>query len=351
MIAYTSILAMTFSLALIKGRIVKIASLCFLGLLLTTTYYNGSDWRTYELFYNGDTVAQSLLWGAGYIYYMEFFQTIGLNYHVFSITSNIILFGTSVAFFYHHSPRPYFAIATFLLLSGPALFIDSPLRQMMAIPFFLAALHFLIRRQELKFYVAIFMGFFFHESIIFFAPLFRMKLLYAAGVRKALPTLFATILLLVFFLLTTRVLDVIRFYSRHYISNVEFEFGLTIICFIYLFGITLMLKQLAGQSSKDLPLFSFSIGYCFVGLLGSMNEDFLRFNHYLVYGLVLYFSAARGPLLSLSRASLMVISAALFLNITFRDYRYLPYTNYIYATLTNNIMSYDERHGVHLRSD
>lgn len=348
MIVYFVIVLLCLALTAFKGRLGRKISLAAICLLLTTTYYNGSDWRTYELTYDG-YLLPPLYWEAGFLAYMELFRSAGVNYHIFAMVSKIAIFVLSIAFFFRHSPRPYFSAALYALLSGPALYIDDPLRQMMALSFFLAALHFVAEGKELRFYLAILLGFQFHQSVILFAPLYRLGLITKLRREAALFYIFFTTIFAIVYFLYSNASETFSYYDRHYLSNTEFSFGLTILCFVYLLYVIVASRKSMSVADGRLPLFALAIAYCIVGLFASANTDFLRINHYLVFGFILYFSHGNEGKSRFARLSVISMAAALFLNLTLLDYRYIPYTNYIQALLTDGELSFVERSRVHLR--
>ncbi len=323
-------------------------TLAVICLLLTTTYYNGSDWRTYELTYDG-YLSPPPYWEPGFLVYMELFRAAGANYHVFAIVSKIVIFIISIAFFFRHSPRPYFSAALYALLSGPAFYIDDPLRQMVALSLFLAALNFIAEGKEVRFYLAILLGFQFHQSVILFAPLYRLGLITKLRREAALFYVFITAIFAAVFIIYSNVYETFSYYERHYLSNAEFSFGLTILCFLYLFCVVVATRKSMSIANVRLPLFALAAVYCIVGLFASANTDFLRINHYLVFGFILYFSHGDGGKSRFARLSVIAIAMALFLNLTLLDYRYIPYTNYLQALLTDGELSFVERSRVHLR--
>ena len=348
MIVYFVIVLLCLILTALKGRFGRMTTLAAICLLLTTTYYNGSDWRAYELTYDGYFLPPPY-WEVGFLAYMDLFRAVGANYHVFAIVSKIAIFILSIAFFFRHSPRPYFSAALYALLSGPAFYIDDPLRQMVALSFFLAALHFIAEGKEVRFYLAILLGFQFHQSVILFAPLYRLGLITQLRRETALFYVFLTVIFAVIFILYSNAYETFSYYDRHYLSNTEFSFGLTILCFLYLLYVILATRKSASIAHGRLPLFALAVVYCIVGLFASANTDFLRINHYLVFAFILYFSHGDGGKSRSARLSVIAIAVALFLNLTLLDYRYIPYTNYLQALLTDGELSYVERSRVHLR--
>lgn len=322
--------------------------------LLTTTYYNGSDWRAYEpIYYDQELFDLNFPWEPGLKYLFSVFSLAGLGFHLSLIVLKATTLIIVTRFIFKHSQRRVIAYSIFIMTCGYGLYIDNPLRQMMAIPFFLIALNFAYNKELIKFLLSIAAGALFHLSIIVFLPLYVLMKInknLMSLLLVTLPAIFVTLLIVVStFPSSLESLPVVGFYARHYIyENINFRISISGIFALLLYYTLLIIQR--SQESNDHPddpfrlcSFLFLISY----MLGSFSDEILRFSYYLAIPYSIYLSN-RADKIGKS-ITLFVVFAHLLqsTHIVFNSYKYLPYTNYFWSAINNDYKSYEFRSNYH----
>lgn len=151
----------------------------FLCLFLCFSYFNGSDWRHYEKSYYFFNFSNFLEYEfeKGYSFYISIYRFFNINFFPFFIFNKILCF---LCFFYvikKYSENIYFALLIFFTQLSLYLFIDCPFRNLIAISIFIIAISY-IEKKVWLFYFYIFLGYFFHNSIIIFVILPPLLFLY-----------------------------------------------------------------------------------------------------------------------------------------------------------------------------
>lgn len=151
-----------------------------LCIFLCFGYMTGSDWRSYEPMYESVNV-NNLFYGyylePGYYIWMLIFKVLHFNFWTFFITTKILVFLAFVhainkyALEYRHLVwmffLPWFAFY---------LFIDNPMRNLIAVAIILYAYNYLICRKFIKFLVLTLLAFSFHITAFILIPLYFLLL-------------------------------------------------------------------------------------------------------------------------------------------------------------------------------
>ena len=196
-----------------------------IAVLLTTTYYNGSDWRTYELAYYGagEVFASSRSWSSTFLWISESAHNLGLSFHAYLIILKITVFLSIVVLCKKAYPQFKLLLPLFLILTGVNLFIDNTLRQFLALPFFLWAVAHAEGEKYTEAFLLILAGSLFHFSILIagvtlifvFAPGFSSK--YRAFAITMLFGILAIAFYRSFFQYFSTLDSALGFYFRHYV--------------------------------------------------------------------------------------------------------------------------------------
>lgn len=145
-----------------------------LMIFLCTTYFNGSDWRSYELMYNNLSHYDLRTFSRekGFYIYMFFFRSLGFDFWTFFILTKISCFYVFYLKLKEYTSDIYFTL--FLLYGYIFLyfFIDCPLRNLIAISIFLMGEKYLRSGERLKYICYIILAYSFHNtSIVMIFPL------------------------------------------------------------------------------------------------------------------------------------------------------------------------------------
>lgn len=176
----------------------KYSLLALVGLFVCFGYMTGSDWRAYEPMYNWVEESNSSLISLtfiepGYVLYMKFFHLLGFSFWNFFITTKVLTYLIIINSLNKYSDKRifFFALTFFIAFYGYFLWIDNPMRNLIAVTIFLMALPTMLKRDFLTFILFTFLAMSFHFSAII------MLFLYWAS-HKRLNTI--TIILLYVFI-------------------------------------------------------------------------------------------------------------------------------------------------------
>ena len=168
-----------------KNKKLKVFLAISLGVFLCTTYFNGSDWRQYEIMYNEATLGeiQEFKKEKGFYLYMLFFKLFNIDFFNFFIITKSILFYIFYRIILEKSKNFYIVFNLFYTLMRLFLFIDAPLRNLIAITIVVYAQKYLEAKykkkyKNIKYVVLIFVAFSFHETAIIFLMLLFTKKAY-----------------------------------------------------------------------------------------------------------------------------------------------------------------------------
>lgn len=152
----------------------------FVGIFLCFGYMTGSDWRVYEVYY------YDLTWGdlypgePGYFIYMLIMKQLGFSFWPFFILTKCVCYVIFVNFLYCFC-RDYFLLcfAMFVAAPGLFLFIDNPMRNLIAIAFFLLSVKQMFQGKKAKSVILLIIASTFHVTaflMFFLYPLFKVRI-------------------------------------------------------------------------------------------------------------------------------------------------------------------------------
>lgn len=189
----------TYLLGLLKkNRKIESFWILMVGLFLTTTYMNGSDWRQYEIFYKYLTINNfSNYWHEkGFAFYALLSKLLINDFWIFFIITKILVLIVFYKTINKYSKNKMFVLSLFIPIMGLYLFIDAPFRNLIAIGIYLLSIKY-IEKKEFKYYlILVFIASFFHKSV------FLMLILYFLDFTKLNRKKTIVIIFICFFILS-----------------------------------------------------------------------------------------------------------------------------------------------------
>lgn len=150
---------------LFKRKGLMVGGTVLIALFFCFSYMNGSDWRQYELVYEGSYQKSLLTMEPGFLLLLNVFKYLGVDFWHFFILVKLICFYFFAIRLYSYVPNNYFnALALFLSFFGLFLFIDCPLRNLIAVTIALYSIPYLLNRDFRKFILVVILAALFHVS-------------------------------------------------------------------------------------------------------------------------------------------------------------------------------------------
>ena len=150
--------------------------LIYLCLFLCFGYMCGSDWRYYEPLYeelDPLDIYSTYKLEPGYGLWMGIFKLFGFGFWPFFIVTKIVAFAIFSKFVTKLSGKYcYLVWAYFLPSFGYYLFVDNPMRNLLAISIFLLSLQYIYQRSLKKYLLFTLIAFSFHITAIITIPLY-----------------------------------------------------------------------------------------------------------------------------------------------------------------------------------
>lgn len=163
-----------------KHKKIEPILLLLLALFFCLGYMTGSDWRSYETYYSWiESGISGLMMEPGYLYLSILFHSLGISFWTFFIVLKIGTFYCLLHFLRKYTKGYHFlAITFFLFVFGIYLFIDNPMRNLLAICISYFSYQFLVRKQWCKFFLIVLLSVFFHTSaalLLLIFPFYPIK--------------------------------------------------------------------------------------------------------------------------------------------------------------------------------
>lgn len=342
-------------------RVVEFLLLFFLAIFLCSGFMCGSDWRNYEIMYN-DIDLDNYFFGyfaePGFYVYLSIFKFFNFDFWDVVLITKLTCFCIIVHFLKKRLCNDVLiGLMYFLPWYAFYLFIDCPMRNLMAISIFLLAVPFLLKRKFLSYLLVMIIAANFHVSAIVFI------LLYFVGEKGISNKKSVFLFLIINFVFASRAVVIkvvsILFGGVPYLStkvesylleNNEFaagriiSFGM-IIHLIFLF-LLLWKRKSIEEAEHGGVIFNFALFYLLLYRLATTIEVFGRFQLYLApffcIALVLIARSFNFQNRLLFVTYLLCISFVGSIKI-FSDYRYIPYTSYLPYILEKDYPSFEYR--------
>lgn len=145
------------------------------GLFLCFGYMTGSDWRAYELAYGLLLIKESPPHSTdpGFLLLMLPFTLSGVEFWHFFIVAKVVLYLIFCYYIRRFAAHDfYYAFAIFYGYIAVFLFIDNPMRNLIASAVYLFALKHIREREWLKYLFVCFVAVLFHKSALLLIPLY-----------------------------------------------------------------------------------------------------------------------------------------------------------------------------------
>lgn len=342
-----------------KGSLLKLY-IVFLAFFLCFGYTTGSDWRTYEMAYNEMDISSPNFFfpfEPGYMLYMYVAKLFGIGFWFFFCFTKIILWFIISSFLVKYQKDDSFFIITFFVgVFGYMLFIDNPMRILIAIAFYLLSVSQFVNGNKKSAYFFVSLSFSFHFSAIvlyFYLNMFTKKIKTKNWIILLLLFSFLLCSTKVWYVCINTLLGSIPYVQAklesYFLDNVPDSSLLSIgfIIHIFLFILVLLERPKIEFSKFDsLCINSFLFFVCLYRITFIL-DIFARFQYflypfYVIFLIKLYRISPVKQKLWLG--SLMLVMSFYFTygKIT-GDSRYVPYTNYITFLIEGNEMSFQER--------
>ena len=318
----------------------------------------GSDWRSYEyLYYTADWSGLAEYRKEQLFYVLMIIGKYVIpDFFVFLLICKLLVFYSFLRFFKAFSVNIFYSYFFFIPFFALFLFIDNPLRYMIALSFLIESYKYLIGKKFFPFLFLVIAGALFHITILVFIPFYFIR-------RILVPLHWLAVLYLVWmFLFTTRNLlfvvqltaGIIPFIGHRFVNYIKEAqemdklFSVGLIMNIVLFFWVLSNKQLIERKIQHgKTFFALSIIYLFTVKLGVIFPTGFRFGYmfgpFFIVVITLLFQNYRR---NLKMAFSWSIGLYIFF-LTFKKvdsaYVYLPYSNYLVHAATGRLRTFEER--------
>ena len=336
-----------------KSPVFKNIFLLFTAVIFCGGYMTGSDWRDYELMYNDASIANFNYYfkEQGFYFLMLAFKKIGVGFFPFMIFFKFLVFYIVASFISKHFKSFYLPFTIFLSGSALFLFVDNPLRFMVAFGVIVLSYKYLIERKLLIFSAFVLLASLFHISsvvmfLIYFTPNLKLN-------KASIIIIYFTL----FFVLTPSTIDpIIRLFpdflmtistyynEMHRMDYNPFRLGKIINAIFFL--IIIYNKSTIIKTFKEGKIiYALTIAFFFLGLIGFIIPTFFRLKYYV--SLFFFLSIASILLYGFKYKvfiKIFFISYMLFASIKsiYAGYVYVPYSNY-FVSLFQKEMPYTYR--------
>lgn len=162
-----------------KNKFIKKIILIFLGIFLCGTYFNGSDWRNYELDYfyvNNFMDLMTYKREKGFYIYMFIFKKLGFNFWSFFIITKFWCLYIFYKIIDKNSENLYLNLMFFYGSFGLLyLFVDCPLRNLISISLVLFGISYLLENKKWRYIILVILAGTVHNTGFFFLVLIVLK--------------------------------------------------------------------------------------------------------------------------------------------------------------------------------
>ena len=163
----------------IKKEFIKKGISVFLCIFLCFSYFNGSDWRNYERIYEQYSLKNFYNYPFEKIFslYFSVFKILNIDFWNFFIITKVFCFCIFLKVMRFLSFNFFLEKLIFFIQMGLYLFIDCPLRNLIAISFSILAILFYLQKKTMRALIFVFFGLLFHNSAIILLFIYFLCLL------------------------------------------------------------------------------------------------------------------------------------------------------------------------------
>ncbi len=323
----------------------------FSAFILCTGYMTGSDWRGYELLYNDISISNLSTVSREWLFYLYMlsFKFIGVQFFHFLIFTKAIIFIDTIRVLTKYSKNDLFSVFFFLAYSvfGLFLFVDNPLRFMIALGIAMHAFDHIIKRQPIRFIITVLIAFLFHITAIVIIPAYFVKQI---RLSKFKIILFYS---LFYFLFSTSMLltilevlykywpNTINMLFRTYILKAQLEtmttLSIGLVFHYFLFLIIVLNKDNIENSLYGKYLFAFAIIYFILFKIGLIFPTAFRlalyFIPFFIASLCIIFKSSFLSSYYIKPVVVLYLLFSLYDNV-YNSWTYYPYSNYFVALIS-----------------
>ena len=295
--------------------------------------YIGADTIGYVRFFEGEvrkyTFAELLNTDlmrieVGYRIYVKLISLITENYTVFFLVNGIVIFGTLLHFAKKYTENPFVFLFLFMTL-GTYQFVETGLRQALAMMICLWSIDFLKDKKIIRFLLLVALAYFFHQSAIIF-----LLMLPLSWTKKTDWTILLHCIIAAVFFVGFGVFHEIFIqwlgYDAYFIDETG-NGGIFFMLVLVLFAFALFMSYGTYQREKEKSIIlHLSLLTVTLWLLRLLSRTAERVSYYYIMGLYAYFASAvqcrKDKLSDLLKGLLIAASFILFVRRTF-DASYL----------------------------
>jgi len=327
----------------------------------------GSDWRSYELFYYEVDFGKYSYYSVEPLFYLliSVINKLITDYFVFVIIAKLIIFFLIYKFFKKFSPNIFISYFFYIPWFGLYLFIDNPLRFMMALGFVTISYKYILESKFWVFFLLVVIGALFHYTVLFFIPFYFIR-----KMKIRVPRIILIIIFTIWtFSFSAQDLFSLLGSQKNYIQFVFDEYGgyinmlkgfeggtfsIGLILNLFLFIIVVWNKEKIEKKIKNGQIFyTFTIIYFFLSKFALILTAGVRLSHVFAPFFIVVLTFI---ILEYKKGIKKFIPFILMLFILLYTYKkidnhyvYIPYTNYIIYSMTGNHPSYSYRSQYNLK--
>lgn len=317
-------------------------------------YMTGSDWRNYEILYNEADWSLLSTYDSekGFYIYMCLMKSIGFAFFPFLILSKFVVFIIITRFILCYATNFYHAFAIFLMTRGMTIFIDNPLRYMIALGFVIYAIEAVILNKRRRFFIFCLLAFTFHVSsviVIFTIFFYRIRLKKKILIISYLILFFLINPINAIYFIDTFYPDLALVLGTYYkrAGVIEFSlFSVGRVVYFILFLLVVFNREKVIDRKYGEQLYSIAIVFFFYNVIAYALPTLHR--------LAMYYNPVFAIVLSIVLVSLLnlrlLFNSLVFLYFIvsfsanmYVSYAYLPYSNYFVHILLGKEYSFDFR--------
>ena len=225
----------------------------------------------------------------GYRVYVKIISLFTDNYTIYFLINGIVIFGTLLRFSIKYTQNPFVFLFLFVTL-GTYSFIETGLRQALAMMCCLWAVDFIKDKKLIPFILVVFLGYFFHKSAILFLIMYPLSYIKKLNWVIIVYSVFAVVLVLGFAVFQ-------EFFNELVGYNYEIESTgngyIFVMLILLLFAFSL---DMLHDSHNDVEIqtvdLQFSIITIVFWLARLVSRTAERISFYYIFGLYAYFSQA-----------------------------------------------------------
>ena len=223
----------------------------------------------------------------GYRIYVKLISYLTSNYTIYFLINAIVIFGTLYRFAFKFTENPFIFFFLFITL-GTYQFIETGLRQSLAMVICIWALSFAQKRKPIKFILTVILAYFFHKSAVIFLMVYPLTAIKKRETMIFFYVLFTGILVVGFSAFQSLFNELLGYeYSVEETGNGLIFMALVSIVFIYSL---LVNRKDTDEASGNRFLIHMAFLTALFWVLRLISRTAERISYYFIPGLYLYFS-------------------------------------------------------------